>query len=826
MADSTKNVAYEITADSSGFAKGMQDAAAAASTAKEQIEGNFKKVGEAFTSVTKQLAVLAGLVAGGAFFKEAIGATSAMTGETVKLAKTLGLTGEQANTLRTALGDIGADSDTYTTAFTKFAQQLRKNEDGIQDMGIKTRDANGNLRDSNTLFMEALQVVGRYKPGLDQTTAAMVLFGKSIDEVRTLQKYNNQVSEEAAAKNRELGLVVTQENVEASKKYKLAMNDVGDVLMAVKKSIGDALMPVFTRLGEWFAEIGPSVVSVFREAITALGVALSAIVGICKVVADAIRALVDPIFTLGRAIQNLIHGDMSGATREMQSLGSSWAQAFSDAGEKIKKDASNTWSDIQKTWNPSKAEIKLPKGGDDRMGDFKKGGGTSEKEKSRQPLWAAELEEQKLAYQEMKNAEGSFQQFSKESEIAFWRDKLALTTEGTKENVQVRRALAALQLEVGKEAFATELSRLKSEEAEYKNNLQAKLEILDREAALVAERYGRESKEYQDVQRQIVEAKRQAVEQIKQIDMIRADASRQAALAEVSAAELSSQLELELGNITKQQELAQQQAFETTRYQIAQEALMQRLSLAEKDPDRNPVELQRIHAELEALEQQHALRQRELLNQQVIESTAASRKITDSVLGDMEKSLSKMMQGQMKFRDFMRSIWTSITAAVSDALAKMLVDFIRNSTAMAAIKKALAAFNIGTSAAEAGAGAAASAAEIPIVGWIIAAGAAAAAFSMASSYGQNMPAFSAAGGFDIPGSVNPIIQAHEREMVLPAHIADPLRDSLANGGIGGGAPAQIQIHAMDAQSFKSWLGGSAGDVLAKHLAGRKRDFAS
>ena len=78
---------------------------------------------------------------------------------------------------------------------------------------------------------------------------------------------------------------------------------------------------------------------------------------------------------------------------------------------------------------------------------------------------------------------------------------------------------------------------------------------------------------------------------------------------------------------------------------------------------------------------------------------------------------------------------------------------------------------------------------------------------------------SASGGFDIPKGLNPMTQLHEQEMVLPAHIANPLRDQLAQGPAAGqgGDGGTVVINA------------TGGDFihkrdLVKVLTQMKRDF--
>ena len=74
-------------------------------------------------------------------------------------------------------------------------------------------------------------------------------------------------------------------------------------------------------------------------------------------------------------------------------------------------------------------------------------------------------------------------------------------------------------------------------------------------------------------------------------------------------------------------------------------------------------------------------------------------------------------------------------------------------------------------------------------------------------------------GYDIPAGVNPMVQLHEQEMVLPMAQANAIRD-MANGGGGGGSPMHVTIHAIDSQSIKKLLmdnGHHVADALRQQL---------
>jgi hypothetical protein len=108
-------------------------------------------------------------------------------------------------------------------------------------------------------------------------------------------------------------------------------------------------------------------------------------------------------------------------------------------------------------------------------------------------------------------------------------------------------------------------------------------------------------------------------------------------------------------------------------------------------------------------------------------------------------------------------------------------------------------------AVKAGSAAWASAADIPVVGWVLGPIAGAAAYSGVMAMAE--------GGYDIPAGVNPIVQAHAQEMILPKGPANVIRDLANNGGTTGGGStfnSTFQISAMDGPSLLKFMNQNAG----------------
>jgi hypothetical protein len=344
-----------------------------------------------------------------------------------------------------------------------------------------------------------------------------------------------------------------------------------------------------------------------------------------------------------------------------------------------------------------------------------------------------------------------------------------------------------------------------------------------------------------------LEIARQSRQQREQLDEVDRAGAEKLALAKVDAEASAARSAVELGHMTKAQLAALEVQFEQQRFAIQSAALQERLRLLALDPNTNPAEMARLKNELLLLEQQHELKRNELLANATKEKSTLS-----SVLGDTlgaEASWQNLLNGiltrTMTWRQamsgllqsvgqiFVQKLVTEPVAQYVAGLAKMLLvklGFLGKeqiadqaaSTTKQAIKGEEMMAVVGANAAEAGSGAAASQASIPYVGPILALAAMAAVFAAVSSMGAKK---SAAGGYDIPSGVNPIVQTHAEEMILPSPLANAVRrmaergDETASGG-SGFAPAPLPHHAI-------------GDFVLlmrphflKMLQGAKREFST
>lgn len=810
----SEDLQYRISADDAPL-----------SNALKRVQDKFKSLGDgvnnvssgisgSLSKITGVMAVVTAAVTGATLgIGSAISATQTFTGEANKLARVLGVGATEASTLNVALGDIYTDVDTYAGAAAKLAKEIRNNEDGLKAMGLQTRDANGQLRPLKDLMMESIQVVNGYRQGIDRNIAAQMLWGRSADEMAMLLKLNNGVLEEARKKQEALGLVVGQENVAASKAYKAAMNDVGDVMLAVKKVVGDAFIPILTKLGEWFSSIGPTAVFVFRVAINALATAIHAVLLMFELLWNTLRAIADPLFTVGSALRKLISGDIAGATADMQNIFSSWAGQLSGVWEKIKSDSARTWADIQNLWGQP-TPVSPPNSTGKSAGGLVKAG----PEKSLMAQWEAELAAQKEALAQQNAANGTFYEFSKQREKEFWESKRAIVAAGTQDAYGVQRKVTQATLEMQKESFEERLAQLKREGDAAEQNYTARRTLAQQELALITQAYGQQSRQAQEAQRRIEQIDRQAAEQRKQLRLVEISEIQQAADVAVELARQQKQFELDAGLVNQAEMLEAERQFELARYEIRKAALIEARNLI--DPEKDPVAYAQRNAEIAALERQHQLDMDAIQKKQALERVKNYNDFFNGLQSGFQSVINKFFQGTLTIAGLFKGLFTSILDALAATLAKMAAQWIVETIKQQVMGKIVALSQVASNAAIAGSAAYAATAAIPIVGPALAPAAGAAAYVGALSFGAAIPA--AEKGWDIPAGVNPITQLHQKEMVLPEGPADVLRDLAAQraGGGGGGGQQPGTIRGMPPDE---WLMVNRAS-LVKALQGAGRDF--
>lgn len=826
---STSDVELKISANASELTAAMRQAANAVRDSAEQMKSHMGGITGAVEGLRGKFIALGAILAGGAIFRGVIDETIKWTSDAVLLSKTLGITTEKASTLNVALDDLNATSlgfnvstETMTGALSKLTLRMSKHEQSFADAGVAIRDQNGHLRNSLDIMLDVNTYLSSLKGGTDRNTEAARLYGRSWIEVQGILGLTKERMEEARERAEKLHLLVGPDGVAKTQQYKSALNDVRDQMKGVNVTIGAQLMPTLTKLGSFMGEQGPEMARVLSTALKVVGFVAGSVWLALKDMGDAIGALAAQAVALA-------HGDLAamraiGAERDAQ------AKKNEEQYEKLKSGIFSEDPAPKKSVSSGGAGADAPAHEDQNKSQ----------KKSRMSTWESELEERKLKLSEEAQAEGRFYEMSKAEEQKYWQAKLALTAKGSEENIAVRKKVATDGQAILKQEFDATVESLRAQEKEYQHNLDAKMELAKRESELVKQKYGEQSKEFQTAQAHIIEIKRAGVEEMRRLADTERENNSKMLLAQVSDDEVAARLKFDMHQVNNEEMLKLESTFEDRRYEINRKALDEKLKLAEKDPDRNPELMAQLHLQLEDLQRQHALKMKQIQSQQMLEVNKAQRTISNTMESSFEASLTAMLTRAQTFRQTLSNIWKNLFTVfmqemVTKPLAQTIMRVVRESALFKGLfaqqiagqqaasgtiigtKVAEATGVVGANAAEAASGAAASVASVPYVGWALAIAAFAGVMSMVM--GAKSSISSAEGGYDIPGGVNPLTQLHEREMVLPAGLADNVRNATS---VGGGT---VIYNDHSGRLSAAELRRNAG-VIVDIIKGKHRDFAT
>lgn len=410
--------------------------------------------------------------------------------------------------------------------------------------------------------------------------------------------------------------------------------------------------------------------------------------------------------------------------------------------------------------------------------------------------WEEEIKAQKLAHREMQRETLTHQEWDLAREAEYWRAKLATVDFNGKTGKEIRTKILALEDQLSKQSTEAKMNQV----AEWEKLDKHKLEM-EKDAADQALAAGR-------------------ISQLERLD-----------------------LEIE---------------FENRRYQIAYDALQERIALAEQDPTYSQTAIDKLKAQMGELGQGHertqAKNEGKRENQRRKDAPNVMEMLQDGgknvwqeAQQQMSQAFTAMLTRTQNFRTAMNNFFKSmgqtfIQEMVTKPLAGMMQRMVQESaiykmifgtretleTAASAKTAATKATEttavVGANATQAASGAAASQASIPYVGPILAVAAMAAMMaavmglmgggggSSTSTTTTRIP--SAAGGWDIPAGINPLTQLHENEMVLPAEHAQTIREM---AGQQGGSDSTIIINSTGGDFIHK-------NDLAKLLKQMKRDF--
>lgn len=333
--------------------KQLQDALNHSSPLLEAVSA---KTGEWSEKTRKMSTAAAGL--GAAMIGNAYSAALAVD-DLNTLSKQTGFTVEELQKMQYASALVDVDFNTMTGSIAKLTKNMANGSDAFGKLGISVKDEmTGQLRDANTVWYETLWALSKVQNETERDALAMELFGKSAADLSGIVDDGGVALMSYGSEAEELGLILSQDDVDAANKFNDAMDQLkaraSAAFLEAGASLAETLVPALEKLVEiatqvltWFANLDGGT-QAFILTVLALVAAISPILGIISALTGAAAALNVAMLPMIATIGGIILA-VGAVVAAGVLLYQNW--------DTIKQKASELWSSITTTFENIKTSI-------------------------------------------------------------------------------------------------------------------------------------------------------------------------------------------------------------------------------------------------------------------------------------------------------------------------------------------------------------------------------------------------------------------------------------------------------------------------------------
>lgn len=275
------------------------------------------------------------------------------------LSKQTGFTVEELQKMQYASDLVDVDMETMAGSIAKLTKNMANGSDAFGKLGISVKDEmTGQLRDANTVWYETLWALSKVENETQRDALAMEIFGKSAADLSGIVDDGGVALMSYGSEAEELGLILSQDNVDAANKFNDAMDQLkartSAAFLEAGASLAETLVPALEKLVEiatqvltWFANLDGST-QAFILTILGLVAAISPIAGIISAITGVAAALNVAMLPMIGTIGAIVIG-IAAVVAAGVALYQNW--------DTVKQKAAELWQKITETFNKIKETV-------------------------------------------------------------------------------------------------------------------------------------------------------------------------------------------------------------------------------------------------------------------------------------------------------------------------------------------------------------------------------------------------------------------------------------------------------------------------------------
>ncbi len=224
--------------------------------------GRFQKLGGVLKGIgaamgTAFIAVGAAAVGAAKALTDMTVGAAAYADEILTMSTVTGMSTESLQAYKYAAELVDVSMETLTGSMAKQVKSMASARDGsakfadaYAKLGVSVADGNGQLRDSETVYWETIDALGKISNETERDALAMQIFGKSARELNPLIAQGSEGIAALTEEAKRMGAVMSEDSLNALGKFDDSVQRLKAGAGAAKNAIGTILLPQLQTLAD------------------------------------------------------------------------------------------------------------------------------------------------------------------------------------------------------------------------------------------------------------------------------------------------------------------------------------------------------------------------------------------------------------------------------------------------------------------------------------------------------------------------------------------------------------------------------------------------
>ena len=284
----------------------------------KQMGTNLESAGRAMSGLSRVAAAVAASI-GAITVKSASWADDMNT-----MSKVYSISTKELQKYSAAAELVDVDVETIAKSHQKLTKQMSsaqggtgKSAEAFEKLGVNITNADGSLRDSDTVWQETIAALGKMENETERDAAAMQLMGKSASELNPLIEDGGETYKNFAETLDKYGLeFIDQETLDQANQFKDSIDSIKSIGLIAFQQLGtqmaaylapamEKVVDLVGRIANWISQLSPRTQTIIASIAGVLAVAAPLLIAIGKM-SMGIGAIIKLIAVIGPAIGGIV----------------------------------------------------------------------------------------------------------------------------------------------------------------------------------------------------------------------------------------------------------------------------------------------------------------------------------------------------------------------------------------------------------------------------------------------------------------------------------------------------------------------------------------